>query len=133
VVFAGLSFSDGRSDPFFQIEPNGPAYVVEGPGADGHIAMCGTNDNGYKITLSFKGTSDAHARLSAIHIADRGQFNGAGIAPLLCKDASGSTLIMTDRCRIMGMPKQGLGITKADVEWNLYAVIEPGGFIAGGN
>jgi hypothetical protein len=111
----------------------GDAYVIEGPGADGHVAMCGTNNDTYEITLSFKGTSAENAKLSAIHIADRQAFNGAGIAPLLCLDESGSTIIQTDRCRIMAMPETSFGVTKPDQNWKLVAVIEPGGFLAGGN
>lgn len=133
VVFGGISLEDGRSDPFFKIAPMGDAYVVEGPGADGHVAMCGTNNDVYEITLSFKGTSSENAKLSAIHIADRQAFNGGGIAPLMCLDESGSTVIQTDRCRIMAMAEQSFGITKPDVNWKLVAVIEPGGFILGGN
>jgi hypothetical protein len=133
VIFAGISLEDGRSDPFFQIQAHGDAYVVEGPGADGHVAFCGTNDNLYEITLSFKGTSNVHQALSAIHIADRKAFNGAGIAPLICEDSSGATLIQTDRCRIMALPQAQFGITRKDVDWKLMAVIEPGGFLLGGN
>lgn len=133
VIFGGLSLDDGRSDPFFTIVANGDAYVVEGPGADGHVAFCGTNNDLYEITLSFKGTSSVHAALSAIHIADRKAFNGAGIAPLICQDESGSTLIQTDRCRIMALPEQTFGVTKGDVNWKLMAVIEAGGFLLGGN
>lgn len=133
VIFGGISLEDGRSDPFFRIAANGDAYVIEGPGADGHVAMCGTNNDVYEITLSFKGTSAENAKLSAIHIADRQAFNGAGIAPLLCLDESGSTVIQTDRCRIMGMPEQSFGVTKPDVAWKLISVIEPGGFLLGGN
>jgi hypothetical protein len=80
VIFAGLSLGDGRADPFFKITANGPAYVIEGPGADGQMTRCGTNNNGYVIMLSFKGTSSEHAKLSAIHIADRLASNGAGVA-----------------------------------------------------
>lgn len=133
VIFAGVSLSDGRSDPFFKITPTGDAYVVEGPGADGHVAFCGTNNDVYEVTLSFKGTSSENAKLSAIHIADRKATNGAGIAPLMCLDESGSTLIETDRCRIMSMAETSLGITRSDTNWKLIAVIEPGGFISGGN
>jgi hypothetical protein len=133
VVFGGIPLDDGRSDPFFKIAPMGDAYVLEGPGADGHVAMCGTNNDTYEITLSFKGTSSVNEALSAIHIADRKAFNGAGIATLTCIDESGSTIIQTDRCRIMGMAEQSFGITKPDTTWKLVAVIEPGGFILGGN
>jgi hypothetical protein len=133
VVFAGIALGDGRADPFFKISANGPGYVIEGPGADGHVAFCGTNNDVYNISLSFKGTSAEHAKLTAIHIADRQASNGAGIAPLLCKDANGSTIIMTDRCRIIGFPEQSFGITKPDVSWELIAIIEPGQFILGGN
>ncbi len=133
VIFAGLSFKDGRAESFFKISPVGEAYVVEGPGADGHVAFCGTNNDLYNIELTFKGTSSEIGRLAAIHIADRNASNGAGIAPLLCKDGGGSTVIMTDRCRIMSMPEQSFGVTKADVVFKLMAVIEPGGFLAGGN
>lgn len=133
VVFGGILLEDGRADPFFQIEANGPAYVVEGPGADGHVARCGTNNDLYTITLSFKGTSAEIAKLVAIHIADRQATNGAGVAPLLCKDANGSTLIMTDRCWIEGLPSMSMGITKPDVAFVLHAVIPPGGLLLGGN
>lgn len=124
---------DGRADPFFAIEQNGPAYVIEGPGADGHVARCGTNNDLYTITLSFKGTSAELAKLTAIHVADRQATNGAGVAPLLCKDANGSTVIMTDRAWITGLPSQSFGITKPDVSFELMAVIPPGGFLLGGN
>lgn len=124
---------DGRSDPYFKITAKGDAYVTEGPGADGHYAICGTNDDGYEITLSFKGTSSCNDILSALHIADRKVFNGAGIVTLTAEDGSGSSLIMTDRCRIMGMAEQAFGITKPDINWKLFAIIEPGGFLLGGN
>jgi len=133
VIFAGLSFKDGRADPFFKIQAHGPAYTIEGPGADGLITRCGTNDDLYTISLSFKGSSSEHAKLSAIHIADRSQTNGAGVAPLMCKDGNGSTLIATDRAWIVGLPEEGFGITKPDVTWELMAVIDPGQFVLGGN
>lgn len=132
-VFGLLPLGDGRAEEFFKITPNGPAYVVEGPGADGHVARCGTNNNLYTIEMSFKGTSEEHARLAVLHIADRNADNGAGVAPLFVKDNNGSTIIQTDRCWITQMPEQGLGVTKADVTWTFEAVIEPGGFILGGN
>lgn len=128
-----MPLEDGRSDPFFKIAPLNDAYVIEGPGADGHVAMCGTNSDVYEITLSFKGTSSCNATLSAMHIADRKQFNGAGIMPLLVEDGSGSTLIQTDRCRIMSMTELSAGVTKPDTNWKLIAVIEPGGLFIGGN
>lgn len=133
VILGTLSLEDGRSDPFFRIVPNGDAYIVEGPGADGHVAMCGTNNDVYEITLSFKGTSSVNQALSAIHIADRQAANGAGIMPLVCQDESGATLIQTDRCRIAAMAEAQFGITRGDTNWKLLAVIPPGGFILGGN
>ena len=79
VVLGVLELGDGRSDPFFKIAPTGDAYVVEGPGADGQVTMCGTNNDVYEITLSFKGASSENGVLSAIHIADRKASNGAGV------------------------------------------------------
>jgi hypothetical protein len=133
VIFGGLDLTDGRGEDFFSISSNGPAYITEGPGADGHVARCGTNNDLYEITLTLKGTSEEHAKLSAIHIADRAATTGAGVAPLFIKDANGSTLIATDRCWIVGMPEQTFGVTKGDVEWVFNAIIEAGGFILGGN
>jgi hypothetical protein len=133
VILGGVPLEDGRSDPFFKITPRGDAYVTEGPGADGHYAICGTNDDGYDIELSFKGTSSCNEVLSAMHIADRKAFNGAGILPLLVQDESGSTLIQTDQCRIMSMAEQTVGVTKGDVNWKLFAKIAPGSFVLGGN
>lgn len=132
VVFAGIDIADGRADPFFQIAPQGPAYVVEGPGADGHVTRCATNNNLYTLTLSLKGTSAEHAKLSAIFQADRISSNGSGVAPLLCKDAKGSTLIATDRCWIATFNELAFGITRPDVAWELHAVIEPASFVLGG-
>jgi hypothetical protein len=132
VVFGALILEDGRADPFFTISAQGPAYIMEGPGADGHIARCGTNNNAYVITLGFKGTSSEIAKLTAIHLADRAAFNGAGIAPLFCKDANGSTLIATDQAWITQLPEVSFGVNKPDVSIELHAVIPPGGFLAGG-
>lgn len=133
VIFAGLPMSDGRADPFFQIAPNGPAYVIEGPGADGQITRCATENNLYEITLTLKGSSSEHAKLSALHIADRISTGGAGIAPLLIKDRNGSTLIATDQCWIVSFSELGFGVTRPDVAWTLHAIIPPAGFILGGN
>jgi hypothetical protein len=132
VIFGNLALSDGRADPFFTVAPQGPAYVVEGPGADGLITRCGTNNDLYTITLAFKGTSAEHAKLTQIHIADRSASNGAGVATLLCKDGNGSTLIQTDRAWITGFAELAFGITRPDVSWELHAVIEPSGFLLGG-
>ncbi len=133
VVYAGLSLGDGRADPFLKLTANGPAYIVEGPGADGHIARCATNNDLYVVELSFKGTSSEHAKLSALHIADRKARNGAGIAPLVCLDANGSTIIQCAEAWIEGFPEQAFGVNKPDVTWTLYANIPVGGFLLGGN
>jgi hypothetical protein len=133
VVFAGLSLGDGRADPFAKITQDGPAYVTEGPGADGHVARCATNNRLFTIELSFKGTSAEHAKLTGIHIADLESTNGAGVAPLLLKDANGSTIVQTAEAWIEGMPEQAHGITKPDVTWVLKAIIPPAGFLLGGN
>ena len=132
-VLGVLELGDGRSDPFFKIAPTGDAYVVEGPGADGQVTMCGTNNDVYEITLSFKGASSENGVLSAIHIADRKASNGAGVMPLVAKDGSGSTLIQTSQCRIVTMPEASFGVTRPDTNWKLIAVIPPGGFLLGGN
>lgn len=133
VIFGNYAVSDGRADPFFSIAPQGPAYVVEGPGADGLVTRCGTNNNLFTITLTLKGTSQAHAILTALHVADRNSSNGAGVAPLLVKDGNGSTLIATDRCWIATFSELAFGVTRPDVAWELHAVIEPGSMLLGGS
>lgn len=133
VIFGNLILGDSRADPFFVIEEDNDAYTVEGPGADGNVCRCGTRNTLYTVSLTFKGFSSEHAKLSALHNVDRQAFNGAGVAPLLCKDANGSTLIQTDVAWITKMATKTLGISPGDVTWELKAVIDPGGFIAGGN
>jgi hypothetical protein len=133
VEFAGLTLEDGRAEKFVKIKAKGPAYITEGPGADGHVARCGTNNNLYEITLTFKGTSAELAKLAAIHVGDRNFFNGAGIAPFMVKDKNGSTLYATDRAWITEMPETEFGVSKSDVSVMLEAVFEPGTAIAGGN
>ena len=132
-VFGDILIDDGRADPFFQISAQGPAYTVEGPGTDGHVARNATNNNLYTVTITLKGTSQHNQELSALHIVDRQAFNGAGVAPLLIKDVTGATLIATDRAWITQMAEQSLGVNKPDVAWEFTAYIEPGGFILGGN
>lgn len=133
ILLGGIPLEDGRGDPYFKIAPTGDAYIVEGPGADGHVAFCGTNNDVYEISLTFKGTSKCNDILTAIHIADRKATNGAGVVPLVAEDAGGSSLIQTAECRIMGMAEQTFGVSKGDVTWKLMAVIPPGGFLLGGN
>lgn len=139
VVFAGISLDDGRADPFFEIAPNGEAYTAEGPGADGMIIRYSTNNDLHDVTLTLKGSSNAHAKLTAIHAADKiasrqsGGGGGAGVAPLLVKDNQGSTLISTDTCWITQAPNKSFGANPPDVTWNLQAVIPPAGMLVGGN
>jgi hypothetical protein len=132
VIFGGLALADGRGDPFFQLAPNGPAFTTEGPGADGHITRNKTNNNLYTITLTFKGTSAEHAKLSALFLADRVSENGVGVAPLLVKDSNGSTLIATDQCWIATFNELGFGVGKPDIAWELHAVIQPAALQLGG-
>lgn len=125
---------DGRAEKFCKIESNGPAYTTEGPGADGQITRCSTNNTLKKITLTFKGSSSENARLAAIHQADRLASNGAGVAPLMIKDGNGSTLISTDRAWIEADAEKEFGVSPSDVSWTIMAVVEPGPLnITGGN
>ena len=134
INFAGLSLKDGRGEKFCKVEAVGPAYITEGPGADGQVTRCGTNNPMKKITLTFKGSSQELAKLAAICQADRLAKNGAGVAPLMIKDGKGSTLIATDRAWIEQDPEKEFGVAPSDVSVTIMAVVEPGPTnVAGGN
>lgn len=132
VIFAAFPLKDGRADPFFRIAPQAPRFQIEGPGADGLVTRCATNNHVYTITLSFKGSSSEIAKLSALYVADGSAEGGAGVAPLMCKDRNGSTLIATDRAWIATFDEVGFGINRQDVSFELHAIIPPAGLLLGG-
>jgi len=126
----GIPITDGFVS--LTVEPAGPAFEDEA-GEDGLVVRVATHESRYTATLTLKGASSHIAQLSAIHEADRGAPNGAGVGIFSCVDDNGSTLINSDKCWIAQSPSMTKGRTPEDVAFELRFVAGPGQVLLGGN
>lgn len=132
VTFAGISLEDGRSeDEFLSVEYQNDAFTDE-LGADGLVIRNATHDDRVDIDVTLKGSSLEHAKLSAIHNADRLSKNGAGVSTLVIRDAAGTTLLATSQAWVVKAPAMTFGTARGDMTWSLRAVVGPDA-IFGGN
>ncbi len=116
-----------------EITPEGPAFADD-IGADGQVCRSATNECRATANITMKGFSLENAKLSAVCGLDRGQFNGAGIAPFLFRDGNGSSLYATDQAWIMGMPAKTFAAAPGDVVWAIRLVLSsPLQWVVGGN
>lgn len=132
VTFAGISLEDGRAeDEWISLEYQNDQYVDE-VGSDGIVIRSASHDDRVDIEITLKGSSLEHAKLSAIHNADRLSRNGAGVSTLVIRDSAGTSLFATSQAWVVKAPAFALGVSRADMTWTLRAVIGPDA-IFGGN
>lgn len=130
-IIAGLPLKDGLVS--VEVAPEGPRYADE-IGVDGHVCRYNTGENRANLSVVLKGSSEEHAKLSAIHAADVAVSNGGGVVPVLVKDQNGTTLISTDKAWITGMPTKSAAAAPGDVTWTIRLVLSsPLNWVVGGN
>lgn len=130
-IIGGVPLKDGLVS--VEVAPEGPAFADE-LGVDGHVVRYRTGENRANLNVVLKGSSEEHAKLSAIHAADVAATNGAGVVPVLVKDNNGTTLYATDKGWIVGMPTKTAAAAPGDVTWVIRLVLSsPLNAILGGN
>lgn len=130
-IVAGIPMKDGLVSVALAME--GDAFADE-IGADGHVCVYATHESRCNVDITLKGSSEEHAKLSAIHAAARNATNGLAIVPFMLKDNNGTTVVATDGAYIKKLPDKTYGASPGDVTWNLRAVLNaPLNAIIGGN
>lgn len=128
VIFAGTEITGYADDDFVEIEPLGDG-IKSTIGADGEVARSIDPDSRVKVTLKLTSASGANDTLTAQYKLD--QSTGGGIAPLLIKDLSGSTLLSAAQAWVTKLPKTTKGKEVGTIEWELET--GPADFTVGGN
>lgn len=101
-------------------------------GARGDTCRTRTNDFRGTVEITLMSAAPINAALSAIHELDIETGNGAGVGPLLVKDAGGTSLFEASSSWIMKLPdwERGDGEAKT-VTWSISCADLRG--IVGGN
>lgn len=128
VIFAGTELTGLSEDDFVEIEPLGEGIKsVSGP--DGEVARSLDPDSRVKVTIKLTSASAGNDTLTAQYKLD--QSTGSGIAPLLIKDLSGTTLLSAAQAWVTKLPKTTKGKEVGTIEWELET--GPSDFTVGGN
>lgn len=120
LTYGPIEVSGFAADDVFTVEPSGPDFT-EVLGADGDLSMT-QNSVYYKVKISLAQTSKTNAAFSAALKLDR--ISGAGVAPLIFKDARGTSTTVLTAARIMGEPSAAYGTTLKNREWNIVGIGE---------
>lgn len=127
-IFAGTELTGFAEDDFIEVEPLGEGIKsVSGP--DGEVARALDPDTRVKVTLKLTSASAGNDTLTAQYKLD--QSTGSGIAPLLIKDLSGTTLLSAAQAWVTKLPKTTKGKEVGTTEWELET--GPADFTVGGN
>lgn len=90
--FGGLPLDSGfQSGDFITITPEADAFI-DVVGVDGTVTRSKSNDNRATIQVMFMQKARGNTILSAMLELDKAAPNGAGIRPLMIKDANGTAL-----------------------------------------
>jgi hypothetical protein len=116
VNLAGLPLSGWADGEFVRIERESDAFddVV---GTDGEVTRSKTNDHRATVTLRLMQSSDSNDLLSSLYNLDRNSPNGAGVGPLLIRDAGGRSLFVAEKAWIRRPPDVVFDRTATEREW----------------
>lgn len=84
-------------------------------GREGEVARSKSNNRTGKITLKLQQTSPSNAILSALNILD--ELSGAGVVPVLVRDASGNSLHAAAEAWIKKPANAEYGKEAGEREW----------------
>ena len=102
LVFGAQALAGYHEGTVINYEPAADSFVKH-VGADGEVSRAAMNDFSGSVTVTLAQTSPSNDYLSSIALADR--TSGAGVLPLMLRDASGRTLIVSDSAWIRQRPK----------------------------
>jgi len=133
IVVCGIPIDGGyASGEFLRITALGDWFTEE-MGTDGEVTRTDTGENRYTLVLTLMQSNPLNALLSALLAADRNTPNGAGVAPTLVKDRSGTSLFTAPSCWITGPPEQVYSNQAEARAWTIRAVAGNAPNIVGGN
>ncbi len=116
IIFAGIPIEGFADGTFITVTRDNPSFnsLV---GSDGEGARALTNDKSGTVTLTLLQTSVTNAALSAVINLD--ENTGDGVAPLLIKDNSGTTLSSAETAWLEKPADVEYGREIANREWTI--------------
>lgn len=129
IIFGGKQLTGFAEDDMITIKPLGDGMQIYS-GADGEVGRSVDPNSTFEVTVSLATSSKSNDYLSSMYNKDRA--NGGGMAPLLIKDLSGSTLFFAKQAWVQNFPesKRGRKIDSQDWVFNTGQVTNP---VIGGN
>lgn len=124
IIFSALpiSASGGYADgEFCKIERQTETFLTV-EGTDGEVTRSKSNSKLIKVTISLMQSSSGNILLSAIHTLDESAGNGAGVAPILIRDAQGTSTYFAGKAWISKAPDVMFDKTATARVWELMAV-----------
>lgn len=106
-------FADGT---FIKVAQDEDAFTKK-TGADGDTTRSQSNNFGGKVTITLDQASKSNDYLSGLAALDRA--SGAGVVPVLIRDALGATLVSGESAWVMKQPDVTFAKTSEDREWVL--------------
>jgi len=91
IVWAGIPFTGFADGTFLRVEFNEDAFALS-VGTDKDATRSRVNNDSGRFTVTLKQASITNQLLSALHEADKAVPTGVGIAPMMVKDNSGTSL-----------------------------------------
>lgn len=116
IIFGGKQITGMAEDDMVTINPLGEGMQIF-VGADGEVARSIDPNECFEVTISLSTASKSNDYFSNMYNLDR--ENGGGIAPLLIKDLSGSTMFFAKEAWVQNFPEATRGRTVATQSWTL--------------
>ena len=116
LVVGAFPISGYMDGTFITVEPEVEAFS-DHCGADGEVSRTRSADFRGTITVNLKQTSASNDILSGMFAADR--LTGAGVVPVLVKDASGRSVVTGAQSWIATDPRQTFADGMEGREWKL--------------
>ncbi len=93
IIFAGIPFEGFADGTIVTVARENPSFTMV-TGSDGEGARAKSNDKSGTITVTLLQTSATNALLSELARLD--ELNGTGIAPIMVKDVSGTSVFQAE-------------------------------------
>ena len=120
MIFMGIPISSGYDDGvFLEINQEADDFLTK-VGTDGETARSKSLNANADILVHLMQTSDGNAALSLINNLDKLLPNGAGVGPMLVRDAQGTSLYAATKCWIKKPPDAKFAREPSDRVWTLH-------------
>lgn len=114
IIFGARQLTGMSEDDMVTISPLGDGVQIYN-GADGEVARSLDPNACFEVTVALSTASQSNVYLSNMYNYDRN--TGNGVAPLLIKDMTGTTLFSAAEAWVANMPEASRGRTIDTQEW----------------